>query len=364
LWFIMSRNSINTIIDEDEISTNSAVSQHDTSLGLTPPLINSKTNSLESILKATDDQAEAMRKAWALYPPDSRPLEANQWDLIEPRVTPSGSRRLVSTKKDDPHVANYECTLQPQINHVASGEVELITLICTTLTNPQDPSIEPGKVTPIINDISVVLYTPDSTTKIDRPFHFNDNGLDGDAFAGDKFFTLAFKPQEADWGEIIVRVNLSLLEEGGQHEYTLQTSFSVTPNAPATFTGRATDRLENGSLMVDVELKVIKAGRYRIHGNLKSGEDYIAYSKKDLQLDKGMQTVTLHYFGKIFHDMKAHDGTFAVVDIRGYRFNLADDIANQVEPEREEIPPFPTEYTTAPYRLSDFSTDKYTAQPP
>ncbi len=310
---------------------------------------------------AYDDQADAMRKAWAQYPPDSRPLNPNQWDIIEPRITPSGPRRLISSKKDDPHVANYECTLQPNINHLAVGEIGLITLLCSTFANTEGTFVEPTLVTPIVNDINFVLYTPKATKKINRTARFNDGGMNGDQEAGDKLFTLAFEPQSSDWGEVVVMVSLSILEEGGQHEYKLQSSFSVSPSAPAIFSGRVTDRLENGSLMVDVELNVSKAGRYRVYGNLKSGENYIAYSKKDLHLEQGVQTVSLHYFGKIFHDMKANDGMFAVADIRGYRFNLADNFADQTEPEREEIPPFKADYITAPYKMSNFSNEAYTA---
>lgn len=304
---------------------------------------------------ASLDTAIEMYKDWAQYPPDSRPLNEGQWDIMEPHIIPSAPRRLVTKQSDNQlHVSDYECTLQAQLHTVTEGATQLITLLCSTLPG-EDKQVPPQIVEPDIKSVQLVLNTPQGVTIVNRSLSFNDRGRDGDEAASDRLYTLAFTPQEADWGEFDVSVQFYIAEENVRQKYELHTSFVASPKAPATFTGKIVDRIENGSLMVDVELHVKKPGRYRLFGNLKSAERYIAYSKQDVQLGAGIQKVTLHFFGKIFHDMGVADGSFTVVGIRGHRLNLAEVLSAQTEPEVEAIPNFESEFETQFYELTKFS---------
>lgn len=309
----------------------------------------------DQVKGASNNTAIEMYEEWAQYPPDSRPLNENQWDIIEPHIIPAAPRRLIAKKSGNEfHASDYECSLQAQRHTVTEGQIQLLTLLCTTLPGEQR-DIAPALVVPDIKSIKLILNTPKGAREIQQSLAFNDRGFDGDEIANDRMYTLAFSPDEAEWGEFEVSVQFYIAEENVPEKYELRTTFISSPRAPAVFSGDISDRLENGSLVVDVELDVEKPGRYRIFGNLTSADRYIAYSKQDVLLGTGKQKVSLLFFGKIFHDMAAEDGTFKVVDIRGHRLNLAEKLSEQMEPEIEAIPPIVGAFETQIYQLAQFS---------
>ena len=173
-----------------------------------------------------------------------------------------------------------------------------------------------------------------------------------------------FRPRPQDWGDMELTVDFTLPERSVM-VHQLKTHFFSSPQAPAKFTGRFRDRLDNGSLVIAVELQVRMAGGYRVEGNLVSEDGQpIAHARVDAKLAGGAVWVDLLFFGKIFHDKKI-PGPYKLAAAHGQQLNLP------INPEDLNLPPeqvarilAATEQTEPPKRsmlpwMGEFRTDRY-----
>jgi hypothetical protein len=130
---------------------------------------------------------------------------------------------------------------------------------------------------------------------------------------------------------------------------TLDFHFTGSDRIPAEFTGQFQDLLEQGDLVFDIGVKVLKAGRFRIEANLfdVDGRPF-GWARFEGHLASGLQTIALRYDGLLFHDSGAL-APYRLAQLRGYR----------LEPEsrwgRANIPPAEYEYLTSrSYQLAQF----------
>lgn len=294
---------------------------------------------------ASPETALTIYKEWAKYPPNSRPIQPGQWHIIEPHMTHSAAKPLIS-KKNKAHASGFECTLQPQQHTFTEGTPVSVTLLCSTSEGDSDT---PQIVDVELKSLSMSIITPAGTTAIaaDR-IKFSDPH-------GNRLYLFSLIPTSKDWGEVIMEIKITIPADTSQEEYQLATSFKISPVAPAQFTGQFSDHLENGSLIVDVEVNVDKPGRFIIAGNLNVQDEPIAHATEDLYLEQGVHRVPLLFFGKILREFGMPSGTYTLTNVRGHRLNLASRLIDQKEPEIEGIPQFTDEFRTAPYELNQFS---------
>jgi hypothetical protein len=311
----------------------------------------------------------SMFRDWAKYPPESRPLTEGQADVLEPLMVPEAPRALVRRSKDGKaEPTGHACLMQASRHTISAGEKQVVTITCTRGTALEENAMEiPIRVT------GVELQASDGKRSWSVPVEgsFRDDGKGEDRVAGDYTYTIGMVPRSGGWGDFVMSASVQIPGDASRSSYVLRTAFAVAGEPPARFTGRMSERLVDGSLVVSAEVQVKKAGRYVIQANLFAEETPISYATFDRRLEAGMRSVDLLFFGKIFHDRNAA-GSFRVVDLRGHRLNTAlsleelsrppAEVARLLEqapevdgPEREPLLPWPTPYVTQSYALDDFS---------
>ena len=142
-------------------------------------------------------------------------------------------------------------------------------------------------------------------------------------------------------------------EPGEMEEATLRIFSTPVAGIPAEFTGRDGDRVEQGSLVVDVGVDVLQPGFYRIDGNLfaQSGEP-LAYASFKGELAAGETSVPLEFFGLLLRDLGV-DGPYQVRDLRGYLFLDAE------YPDRLRMRDATHHHWTRSYALESFSGQEF-----
>ena len=131
--------------------------------------------------------------------------------------------------------------------------------------------------------------------------------------------------------------------------------FQYTParGIPARFTGTFSDAIDAGSLVVHTGVEVATPGHYVIDCNLFDAADQpVAWSQFKGELAAGARTADLRFFGKVLVDGNAR-GPFHIGQLRGARF------APGLDPDLEQMPPFPGSYITHDYPSSAFSDAEY-----
>lgn len=138
-------------------------------------------------------------------------------------------------------------------------------------------------------------------------------------------------------------------------EYHAQLLLAFTPKAdvPARFSGKLTDRLDKGSLVVSAGVEVIDAGEFIVDANLfDSAGKPIARANFRGSLAKGGQSIDLVFYGKIIRDHGV-PGPFVVRDLRGYRTRPGE------QPNRADMAAHADDYTTKAYALDVFTSEPW-----
>ena len=313
-------------------------------------------------------------KEWSRFPPDSRPISDQHRDVIDFDVVATVPIRLVGEGPDGKLAGRspYSCMLQPEKSAFTEGEMIRVFLSCGNRDRRAPLNMLGHRL--VRRVLEKRTNIPPAAATI------NDRGENGDARASDQLYTFAYKPQKGDWGDMVLAVDFEFSEEkeaGRQRKYTLETSFFSSPVAPARFTGRVNDMIQNGSLVFEVEVQVRRPGSYEIYGNLRNASEWLATAKYTGQLKAGTQTIRLRYFGLIFHEKDA-DGPYFLEGLRGLRNNdpVTPAVLTQApekvaefmsklqetgytEPLREIMPPHLQRHTTRDYARSAFSKQEW-----
>jgi hypothetical protein len=128
--------------------------------------------------------------------------------------------------------------------------------------------------------------------------------------------------QRQYWGALELQVTLT--QQGSADEFTVRQGFYSSPVVAGKFTGNFQERLQNGSLLIDVGVSVQKRMLCSVSANLYSAdkETPTHHATRRLIVDPSMKTITFTFFGKIFRDY-GHEGTFRLQDLKAQCDNLA-----------------------------------------
>jgi hypothetical protein len=301
---------------------------------------------------ASFSAALTMFKEWSVFPPNSRPVDDSHEDIASPFTTASAELPLV--RATNGRESTVLCALQPLRNVLTVGESLQVALSCRRPDPGGDPA-ESVNVRPTAGAIALERTSGGVSSPVPLGGQgFVDDGNGGDRVANDNVFTLSI-PVTADMtGALSLSAQVSVAgadaqKSGGARTYTA--AVTVTPVAPARFTGKVADRLSGGSLIVDVEIAVDVAGRYRLMANIESNGALVAYAKEDRDLTAGRQTVPLLFFGKILTDARI-DGPLTVTNLRGTHVSLN---SGTPEPAFEPLVPILVAHVTRSYTARDFS---------
>ena len=175
---------------------------------------------------------------------------------------------------------------------------------------------------------------------------FHDDGLDGDAAAGDGRYTVRF-PGDTLGGALsrsyLVQVEAKL---GGDDERKAATSFMYA-SPHAQLTGNYRDTVTNGSLVVGVEVDVSEAGRFHVEATLYSSDGLvkIAWAQAAQWLEPGTHWLDLGYYGLILRE-RGIDGPYV---LRYVALSTTNEMPNAKNRVVENA------YTTGSYQSAAFS---------
>jgi hypothetical protein len=277
---------------------------------------------------ATDDPLTSYRKA-NVYPPTSRPLTADQVDLLHP-----GQRH--ETMRPDDHGGGITYLFTADRYFVIGDE---------TLTATLDVRRDGAPISVAVTQAYAVVIDPGGPPPPRIPLAFAPSG--GMLAAQLAPARLGLARQTA--------IGVYLEFDHGSARQAAHFDFQYTPTRgiPARFTGAVRDTIEAGSLVVHAGVAVDTPGRYAIDCNLFDAADQpVAWSRFKGELAAGVHEADLMFFGKVILDGHAR-GPFHIGQLRGARF------APGLDPDLEQMPPFTGSYTTAAYPPDAFSDAEY-----
>lgn len=313
-----------------------------------------------AVADASYTTALQMFREFSKYPPNSRPVDESHQDVAQPYIVATGTQELVRPADALGRTtgSGVLCVLQPEQHTVVEGAWQRVTLVCRRGAEGPENTAPPLSL--VIGGVTLRGQVEGSNEQVVSGSDFGDLGSKGDERAGDGVYTLAFQPKLGP-GAVHLSAMVAIADrEAGDplDAQPLVASFSVAAAAPARFTGKVSERLADGSLYVDVEIDVAKAGRYRIFANLEGDGGLLAYAKEDRDLPTGRQTVPLLFFGKILRDAGVQ-GPLVVTNLRGLRFDFERDPGGMTH---QPLQPIARAYETARYQPSDFSPDEWESE--
>ena len=268
---------------------------------------------------------------FAQYPPDSRPLNTWNWDLIHPWSTDTSPAPMIPSR-----VMSQAEALR------ASGVPEdeaWRTVMPASLPQYQfelNKTILAGTDDELRARLRVTAG-PGSDTTI--RFRVAKAELIGDQVFGSPHLgsvpfsceaavstcTFRWRAPSTDrenWGSLELQVTVTV--DGTQDDFVVRQSFYSSPMVAGKFTGAFRERLVNGSLVIDAGVSVQKRMACFLSANLFSVDKGTPthHVERRLIVDPSMKTVSFTFFGKIFRDF-GHEGTFRLQDLKGQCENLA-----------------------------------------
>jgi hypothetical protein len=282
------------------------------------------------IADATARGGVAVFQDYAKYPPESRPLNVWNWDLLHPWLTESTPIALVSAQTLREIDALQKSGLSEQDisqnvavpSALAMYQFDLNKTILAgthdkiraqlTVTSPDDGA-------PLqIHVVKAELIGDDS---------FGSPSLGSVPFSCENdstactFHWNAPSTDRKYWGALELQVTLTV--EGREEQFVARQAFYSSPMVAGRFTGSFSERLVSGSLVIDAGVEVRRRMACFVSANLFSADQELPVQSVERRLivDPSMKTIPLTFFGKIFRD-SAQEGAFRVQDVRAQCENL------------------------------------------
>jgi hypothetical protein len=325
----------------------------------------------------------AVFQSYAQYPPESRPLDTSNWDLLHPWLTENAPVSLVPVQTIRQYEALRSSGLEDEEiaqrvtipSNLPSYQFDINK---TILAGTQDQINAQLKVTSA--DGSTPLAAHVIKAELIGDDYFDSPSLGSVPFScNGSSCSFQWKAPSTDkkyWGSLELQVTLTV--EGTDDEYVARQSFYSSPMVAGSFNGNFTERLVNGSLVIDAGVNVQNRMVCFVSGNLYSADKEIPvqFVQRRLIVDPSMKSIPLTFFGKIFRDY-GYEGAFRLQDLKAQCENLAyppewfmDSLAHRAELQafRETHQPAlePTRiyfeynnysYLTHRYAVNDFSDE-------
>ena len=135
------------------------------------------------------------------------------------------------------------------------------------------------------------------------PVVFSDDGTNGDRAANDREFTATLRPAAQGFAKLAGQIRLEVSLEGrGERGFTYFDIY-VTPDAPAAWSGRVREGLDNGSLNFYLGATVREPGRYVVTGRIDDADDQpVALLTFNDEVGRGDTEFRLSLFGKLVRE--------------------------------------------------------------
>jgi len=178
---------------------------------------------------------------------------------------------------------------------------------------------------------------------------FRDDGQERDIEAGDGVFTTILTPSDDDldrWTGLI-RVKVYGQTSGGERR-SARTRFYYGA-AAAWLTGNYRDELAGGHLRLLAEVNVTAPAEYRLDATLSGSRGLLAWAAKTVHLEPGIRWIPVNFWGLALRETE-QPGPYQLSSVA---------LANVSATPPQLNDATGTNYRTAPYKLEDFSTQRY-----
>ncbi|MCA2968921.1 MAG: hypothetical protein INH43_10425 [Acidobacteriaceae bacterium] len=237
-------------------------------------------------------RAEQHYRDLARFPDASAPIEATNDPLVEKlHVTPA--------KVTGPAAAPAELSVHAEEVFVASPN----PIVLHAHYSPAPNQLIPASLT-------ATIFGPDE--KVLATTELRDQGIDGDALAGDNSFAgTVHLPAPRDKGTL--GLHKVVVEAGvGPWAPLIASTYYHYGNPAARLTGRYIDQVVDGDLDIQAEVDIEEKGRYHLEASLYSeAGNAVAWAENALELPPGRHRIPLRFHGLIFHD-KGAKGPFVL----------------------------------------------------
>jgi hypothetical protein len=275
-------------------------------------------------------------KAFAQYPPDNMAIDGSNWDLLHPGLVES-----------QPLVMMPKPVLDQLASLTASGATRDDIRRAVTVPHglplsqfEMNKTILAGTKDQLVARLTVLPQNapPGSGSAILLPFQITNAELVGDprfgsprlgavpfsCEAGGTACTLTWQAPAAEkkhWGSMTLLVTATV--QGFPDSLVARHDFYSSPITAGRFTGKFSDRLVDGSLVVDVGVEVHQHLMCFVSANLFSADQALPthHVERRLVLDQSTKIVPLTFFGKIFRDY-GYEGVFQLQHLQARCTNL------------------------------------------
>lgn len=278
-------------------------------------------------------------KSFAQYPPDNMAIDNSNWDLLHPWLVESQPLVMIPRRILD-QVASLTAsgTTGDEIRRQAALPPGLpmsqFVLNKTVLAGTRDQLV--ARLTVLPHSASSAVSQAGGGATL--PFQITKTELIGDPrFGSPRLGSVPFSC-EADgsactltwqapsaakehWGSMTLLVTATV--QGFAESLVARQDFYSSAITAGRFTGKFADRLQDGSLVVDVGVEVKQHLLCFVSANLFSVDQGVPthHVERRLILDPSTRSIPLTFFGKIFTDY-GYEGTFRLQDLQARCSNL------------------------------------------
>ena len=186
---------------------------------------------------------------------------------------------------------------------------------------------------------------------------FADDGQGVDAVSGDGAYAGVLAPAQTGLANFNGTIRTEVQYTAGGKKGFVLFDVIYTPELPATWAGKATEVIEDGSLVYKIKANVRIAGRYIVTGRVDDarGKPFAMATFNDL-LPSGPAEVRLLVFGKLMRDEQAAL-PLTLRDVEGYL------LKEDTNPDRALMPRLEGKVLVGkPHALTAFSQDEWQSE--
>jgi hypothetical protein len=276
------------------------------------------------------------------YPFSSQPMSRHR-DMEKPNFV--GAVKLPLVTADQKKTTDAKVTLNQDRAILQGDEAVVLRVSCENSEGPQPCTFQQPPVAFPPKD----MRNSEKITPASVPF----SPENGDPTSMIAVFAPAKQGFAGYEGTIVIEGHLKIGAEEGSTSWQV----TYTPAAPAIFTKKFREVVEQGSLSIYAGIQVDKPGRYVVtaRGVSKEGKVF-AFLQLNEELPRGTVEAKLQIFGKLIHDAKA-GSPFVLRDVEGFL------LRDGGHPDRELMAMLPGDvYTTKSYPLSAFSDAEWQSE--
>jgi hypothetical protein len=191
---------------------------------------------------------------------------------------------------------------------------------------------------------------------------FNDDGTSGDRAAGDRELTATLRPAAQGFAKLAGQIRLEVFMEGrGERGFTYFDIY-VTPESPATWSGRVREGVEGGSLNFYLGATVREPGRYVVTGRIDDADGQpVALLTFNDEVGRGDTEFRLSLFGKLVRDAEP-TMPLTLRDVVAFRLR-GEGLREEGHPDRALMPRLNgAVHVSAKHALASFSNAEWSAE--